>query len=83
MITAEDCRCVMDAYRNRIFKGWKEGPNGERIYDMGLVILRHMSGDRFELDMGRGWIPVVSIEWRFSIHVKIDGAELIIGRRDG
>lgn len=83
MITSEDCRYIMDAYREETFTGWDEGPDGLRTYDMGLAILRHTPKGGFELDMGRGWVPVISIDWRFSIHIKVDGAELVIGRRDG
>ena len=83
MITSEDCRHIMDAYHEGLFIGWEEGSDGIRTYDMGLATLRHTPVSGFELDMGSGWIPVISIDWRFSIHFKVDGAELVIGRRDG
>ena len=83
MITSEDCKHIMDAYREGSFTGWEEGLDGMRTYDMGLATLRHTPESGFELDMGRGWISVISIDWRFSTHIKVDGAELVIGRRDG
>ena len=83
VITSKNCRHIMDVYREGMFTRWEKELDVMRTYDVILATLCHSSESEFELSMGRGWIPVISIDWRYSTHIKVDDTELVIGRRDG
>lgn len=82
MIGLDVCKAVMDGYRNGMFSDWESCKDGHRMTLGDIATLLHSPNGTFHVDLGRGWMPVASIEWHSGIHIRIPGGEIIIDKED-